>query len=249
MARDDEQLESILRGESARPGDLSEADARRLADARAVRERLTRAMSSLRAPESLRERLAAASLSAGASAPAASRRVFFRRYVPLAAAAAVLLAAGAAIYFTQPTAAQADMRELVAIHETNLAGPAALQPGTAALPDELRRQLGADVMLPAGDAGNRELLGWRAANVAGKQGLSYVVRDQTGRKVSVIVSPTAPKEMGFKCDCGHSDCRCTHETRCDGCGIAARRAGQLTYCAVADNPAAARDVLASLTPR
>jgi len=247
MGLNDEQLESIVQGDLTQPAGLDAADRRRVAEARAIRERLRGACGPLRAGEELRRRVADA-CAASAGAPGRHAAVFSRRGAA-AAAAGVLVAAGAGLYLaTRPSAAMAADEALVAIHRANLSAAGQLQPyGDAnAVAARLGEQLGATVRVPQRAAAG-QLVGWRVASLRGRPVGSYVLRRPDGSEVSIVISPLRPKELGWPCTCGQPDCRCVHEEQCQGCGLAARRAGGLTYCAVGSaSPAAMRALLASL---
>ena len=159
--------------------------------------------------------------------------------MPAAIAAAVLLVlAPMVLHMLAPSPAAAATRDLVRIHEQNLAGAGGFFP--AADRDRLvavfREKLHfAPVMLPAGP--DVKLQGGCLVRIAEREAGGYLLAVGYNQ-VTVIVTREWPEELGLGCPCGQPRCQCYHKGQCRGCNLVSKRVGDYSYTVVGDAPAA-----------
>ena len=194
----DDQFEDIVQGKAAEPAHVAECGAcrDRLAERRAVRQRLQSAFGSVHASPALVARISRAA--AENRPPSRIRHLSRRAWATLAAAAAVLvLAVPALMYFSTPNSAVAAQRELVSIHEHNLVAEHEFY--SDADPDKiahyLKTQLGFEPATPRLGQG-RAMRGCCVAYFKGQTVGSYVVDTPRG-PISVIVVPQTPGDLGM----------------------------------------------------
>jgi anti-sigma factor RsiW len=233
----DEQFEDLLQGTAPEPAHLAECPAcrDRLAEQRAVRDRLRAAMSSVHADQALAERIRR-SMVAPASATQEPRRFRLSRaaWTSLAAAAIVMLALTAGVFMiSAPESAQA---ELVRIHEANLADGRNFftSDDPAKLAEYLKTQLGFEPATPRLDQG-LNMRGCCVTHFKGQVVGSYVVGTPHHGLLSIIVVPQTPEQL-----------RMDHQFTAGGQGfwsdtfatnhMVAVRLGDFTYCAIGEVP-------------
>lgn len=247
----DEMFEAMVEGGAAVPADLSGEDRRRLAEARAVRERLRAAFGGVRpGPElasRLRERL---SVDARASAPAeaeeavAGLRLRFPRAVwpILAAAAAVLVAAVSLSILLSPGDAIAAQQELALLHASHESPNAELfhDPDPAVMADHLKDRVGFEATVPPLAAGE-SVRGCCVSRFRREWVASYVLETEQGM-VSIVVARVSPDALHFRHRLereGRTVWACGFEE----CSMAGLPVGELFYYAIGEAP---RDFLIDL---
>ena len=245
----DEQLDERLDGSAERPEHLADCSLcrQRLADRRALRDRLHAAMASVQPPADLADRIRHRLDTVSAPAKA---RLSFRQYVrnhhlfwPAVAAAAVVLAAvPVLVHLAAPPRASAAEAELYRIHQDGLRpGPhvyASSDP--AALAAYLKGKLGFDAATPRPNAG----MALRACCVAHFRNTpagTYVVDTDRGI-ISVIVVTQTTDELGMDGWIDRPGRRYVTGSFATS-NMAAFRRGNYTYCAVGE---VSKDYLADL---
>ncbi|MCY2926863.1 MAG: hypothetical protein NT031_15790 [Planctomycetota bacterium] len=235
MTLTDEQFEDALAG-SAELGGLSAAEAARLDEARAVRSRLQRAFQGVRADGALALRLGQA-LRSGPTEARPRWRVLSYRLIPAAVAAAAILVFAPTLWrVAAPVQALAGTRDLVRIHEENLAGkggffPAADRQKLIAL---FRDRLGFDpVVLPAGP--DVKLQGGCLVRIANRDAGGYLLAVGDSQ-VTVLVTRDWPDDLGLECGCGMPHCNCYHKGDGGGCHLLSKRVGDYSYTVVGSAP-------------
>jgi anti-sigma factor RsiW len=196
----DEQFEDVLAG-AAEPSHLAECGEcrARLAERRAVRDRLRASFASVRPSAALADRVRQA-----AAGPAAvvsiqhKRRMARLGWETLAAAAAVLVAVSipAILYLTTPREAAAQ-EELAQIHEHNLMAHNEFYADAdpAKIAEYLKTQLGFQPATPRPGQG-LAMRGCCVTHFKGQEVGSYVVDTPRG-PISIIVVPQNPKALGL----------------------------------------------------
>ncbi len=198
----DEQFEDVVQGLAPEPAHLAECPAcrDRLAERRAVRDRLRSAMASVRPDAALAERIRRATETARAVPTAAPAKRLAHRPLPrlawasLAAAAVILIAVTTILYLTAPNSAQA---ELVRIHTANLSASPGFyaEADPAKLAEYLKTELGFQPAAPQLGQG-MAMRGCCVAHFQGHAVGSYVVKTPRG-SLSIIVVPQTPAQLGM----------------------------------------------------
>ncbi len=247
MTLTEEQLEDILAG-SVEDDGLTASDRAQLAEARAVRERLRGAFAGVRADALLAGRVQEALRRQGHDG--SSRRVFVYRLIPAAiAAAALLVLVPTILNVTTPAPAEAGTKDLVRVHEDNLAGKGGFFPASDR--DRLlvmfREKLRFDpVALPAGP--DVKLQGGCLVRIASRDAAGYLLAVGNSQ-ITVIVTREWPDDLGLACGCGKPHCACYHKGRGGGCNLVSKRIGNYSYTVVGDAPAGQlQSVLARIAP-
>lgn len=244
----DEQLEDIISGRVGTPEDMDPRDSRRVAEMRAVRDRLRSAMASVQMGEPAVERIRRAVRDAAsvgeersARAHAGSRVIRFPRLVRWLPAAAAAIIIAVAIPFLLPDTPTAHA-ELVGIHTANLSGGRGFHRESDPLKivRALEAKLGYAPAVPATDSG-ASVVGCRVKMFRGQRVATYLIELPEG-KASIIISDDVPESMKstrsikqktvYLCGCGHDDCT-----------MVAVRLGGRTYIALGKVP---REVLTEL---
>ncbi len=241
----DEQIEDILQGSASEPEEMDERDRRYLSRMRAVRRRLRSSFASVTAGDNLKNRVLSAIRAERGKASGRRRRVYrtMRIFVPLAAAAAVLIAAGIIPLFNTggPEPAMAARSELAKIHLRHKGIDRTDHACACKCKDMnkasawLRKKLGSDIVIP--DCCNEVhlLVACDMEKFCGRNVGCYVLQTQSGKIVSVVVTPDSPDDMDLKHK-GRRNGRdlwwCKYKT----CRIAAFRLNGLTYCIVGEVP-------------
>lgn len=238
----DEQLEEILQGRQPEPADLDTGSKRRVAEMRAVRERLRSAFASVHAGGAFAERLGQRLTAAAKPTPVrrpTSRRVlrpwFWRVGLPAVAAAAVLLIGVPLwMHWSGPGDSSAQAA-LVGIHRSILSPP----PGMEFIEDDdpervaswLKERVGVAPTVPCGSSG-AAVKCCCVSKFRGKRVGSYMLQCPKGA-VTVVLTEDTPGSMRLR----HSKVRngwtfwtCEYGP----CKIAATRVGNLTYCVVGE---------------
>ncbi|MHC4494238.1 MAG: anti-sigma factor family protein [Planctomycetota bacterium] len=241
----DEQFEDILQGEDIDLAHLTECqDCRdRLAEKKAIAERLRSAFGSVQASpalvDRLRQKLRASATAATTDGPVqrvSPRRHRWQIWPGLAAAAAVLIVlVPLSLYFGSPSAARAAQAELVGIHHENL-GPDR-EFFSDAEPEKLaeyfKNELGFSPAFPCTGHG-MAIRGCCVAHFRERIAGSYVVDTPQG-VISIIVVTDTPKSMGMS--------RMLEKTRAGQacwkasfarCSMVTVRLGDYSYCAVGE---------------
>jgi len=252
MRLTDEQIESILARTEPELADLDRNDHQRLAEARAVRDRLKSAFASTIAGASLAERISASLKTPPARSPRDAgrrRRAIWltRHLVPVAAAAAAVFVVAVVLEFgAEPAPGPA---ELVRIHNDNLtaAGQFVAEADADRIAEHFREHLGFAPRICPHDE-HTALKGGCVARFRGRKAATYLLAADD-REISVVVTDEPPDAMGLtcKCGCGMAECRCFHTGQCSGCNIVSVRIAGHSYTAVgAAPPEQLKDILARL---
>ena len=235
----DEQLEDIIRGRVQAPEEMDPRDSRRVAEMRAVRDRLRSAMASVQMDEPAAERIRRAvrdAASAGEQSPArahaAPRIIRFprlARWLP-AVAAAIIIAVAIPFLLPDTPTAQA---ELAGIHNANVSGGGEFHHESD--PDkvvrELEKKLGYAPAVPPLQEG-ASIVGCCVKVFRGRPAATYLLKLPRG-KVSIVVTPDEPETMKLKRHFEHNGihfCACGHEK----CKMVALRLGNYTYVALGE---------------
>ena len=244
----DEQLEDIISGRVQPPEDMDPRDSRRVAEMRAVRDRLRSAMASVEMAEPAAERIRRAVRDAASGAEqrparthAGPRIIRFPRLVrwlPVAAAAIIIAVAIPFLLPDTPTA----HAELVGIHSANMSGGSGfhLENDPSKVVRALEAKLGYAPAVPSPDSG-ASVVGCCVKMFRGQRVATYLIELPEG-KASIVVTADMPESMKatsrirqrtvYLCTCGHDDCN-----------MAAVRLGGRTYIALGKVP---REVLTKL---
>ncbi|MHC4166293.1 MAG: anti-sigma factor [Planctomycetota bacterium] len=239
----DEQLEDILQGEETDLAHLGECQhcRDRLAEKKAIAERLRSAFGSVQAGADLVDRIRH-KLNAGATATRADQLV--QRIIPwhhrwqmwpgLAAAAAILIVlVPLSMYLGSPSAAKAAQAELVKIHNHNLSPDHDFY--SEAEPEKLaeyfKSKLGFNPRLPELGHG-MAIRGCCVKHFRGEVVGSYVVDTPQG-VMSVIVVTDKPESLGIvgKFRKGNQTYWKSSFAKCDMVSV---RIGNYSYCAVGE---------------
>lgn len=232
----DEQLEDLLHGQMPEPGHLRECEVcqSRLAERRALAGRLQTAFTSLQAGADLRDRVVSATQKPSAGAVRSLRLRVHRRLWSMMAAAAVVVFCVVAVSLFRQTAShvQASQLALSGIHHLTLDHPETLfhdeDPNRMA--DRLEDITGQRPTLIQ-PCERWVICGSRTCTFKGRNVPTYMVESASGR-VSVVILPETPKELGMK----HDSARGTWIATCKCCRMAAVRLGADTYFALGDVP-------------
>jgi hypothetical protein len=215
MKLTEEQFEDVVLGRLDEPDDLDETQRQRLAEARAVHNRLRSAFVPVQAGQALADRIRAQlATETQSSVPQEHprRRHIVWKLAPLAAAA-MIVAGILVMQLVKPPTAQA---ELASIHEANTQpqGPLHHETNRAKLAAFLKQKLGTTPALPRGDDVN--FCGGCTTRFQGKPVVSYML-ELDGRRVSIIITKIDPDTLGFGrkysrngrtfWGCGHDKCR------------------------------------------
>ncbi len=237
----DEQFEEVLSGQMPEPEHLAECELcrNRLAEHRAMRERLQSAFASVHAGASLAEgigdTLRYAPVETAPEASAGRGRVlrFARWAMPLSAAAVVLIGVSAFLLFTGPEPAKAGMAELYRIHQHAMSPHTELfsDADPEALAGFLKTELGFAPAVPKLGAG-MSLRGCCVTHFRDKPVGSYVVDTPRG-VMSVIVVKETPRSLGMQTPVQRGD-----HTYMAGsfamCNMVTVQQNGYTYCAVGE---------------
>ncbi len=235
----DEQIEAVLQGRRPYPADMDAQTAGRLAERRAIRQRLRGAFASVTPDEAwastLRQRLRAEARQAQAS----RRRAIpfpFRGWKPIAAAAALLLAVGAAFVLTHASpAGAADFFE--SVHAAHLADNYEPQSDPQKVAARLGEHVGKPVRVPAGNP-KVNVEGCCTRKFKDRTVGAYLIRCGHG-KTSILILPQTPRELGLGAPV-KIDGRDYWQGAAGKCRYIATRLPAKTYVAVSRIP---RDVL------
>jgi len=236
-----EQFEDVVQGRAPEPAHLAECPAcrERLAEQRAIRDRLRSSFASVHADAALAERVRRAGEERLAR-PLRIHQLSRTAWATLAAAAAaVILAIPAILYLTAPNLASAAQAELVKIHTGNLAAGHEFftEADPAKLADYLKTQLGFEPAAPRLGQG-MAIRGCCLAHFKGEHVGSYVVDTPRG-PISIIVVPQAPEALRMT-EKFESGGRTFWSGSFARNSMVAVRIGGYTYCAVGEVP---RDLL------
>jgi anti-sigma factor RsiW len=234
MHLNDEQLDDLIHGHGPEPDHLAACDACRvrLAQRRALAERLQSAFTSVEAGSDIRSRILAAVQSASASAaPPRRSRLRRRLWSALAAAAVIALCViPLSIFRHTGSQVQASQLELSGIHHLTLDHPEKLfhdqDPNRMA--DHLQQATGCRPAL-IGPCEHWVICGSRSCTFRGRAVPTYMVESASG-KVSVLTLSETPGQLGLQRDpvleTWTATCRC--------CQMAAVQLGKETCLAVGD---------------
>lgn len=247
MKLNPEQIEDILSGTAPQPDGLAPEDLAALEEARAIRSRLAAAFDSTRASDSLADKVRAGLQ----NAPAPRRGIlrFPRLLFPAAAAAALLILVPILYSVLGPEPIHAATVEMANIHKANLSSPEGFYAtgDCEEIKAYFKRELGFMPKL-LGQCPDLQVVGCHVAKVRGKMVATYVVQLDDA-KASVIVTEDWPKKLGLGCGCGHPQCKCIHDGKCDGLTIVSVRLGERSYSVVGKLPAAALRTVLERLPR
>ncbi|UCD49882.1 MAG: hypothetical protein JSW27_20425 [Phycisphaerales bacterium] len=239
----EEQFEAILQGETEAPEHVAECPEcqARLAEKRALAQRLRQTFTSIQASSDLADRIRAnvAAIADGAAATASRPRTIVlaahrRLWSTLAAAAAVLvIALPVGLYFNTSSQAKAAQTELVEIHKRNVEslGELFVHEDPNELADYLEAKTGHTPTMLCPKSG-LAMCGCSTSQFRGRTVGSYLVRGPSG-PVSVVVIPDSPKSLGMKPEKGKQPSQpAVWRSRCGGCNMASVRIGDRSYYAV-----------------
>jgi hypothetical protein len=231
-----QQIEDILSGQMPQSDNLDAEDLAALEEARAIRSRLASAFASTHASDSLADKVRASLKTAPAPAPSRIIR-FPMRFLPAAAAAALLIIVPILYSIWGPEPAHAGTVGLANIHKANLASPEGFHAtgDCEEIKAYFKRELGFTPKL-LNECPKLKIVGCYVTRLKGKMVATYVVQlDDT--KASIIISEDWPKKLGLGCRCGHPQCKCIHNGKCNGLSIVSVRLGERSYSVVGSLPA------------
>ncbi|MBN1359401.1 MAG: hypothetical protein JW993_02365 [Sedimentisphaerales bacterium] len=239
----DGQFEDILLGAPvpSHVGECPECRAR-LAEKRALSQRLHQAFASVRASTDLADRVrahvgGASTVGETTGRPRTILLAAHRRLLSgLAAAAAILLVAiPVGLYMNTGSEAHAAQMELVSLHEENLNSMDALfvHDDPRELAGHLEGETGhCPAMICTGS--EVAVCGCCTGRFQGRKVGSYVVETANGH-VSIVVMPDTPESLGMKPDRTEPS-RTIWRAACEGCNMALIRIDNRSYCAVGQVP-------------
>jgi len=239
----DEQFEDILQGEETDLAHLTECRdcTDRLAEKKAIAERLRSAFGSVQAGPDLADRIRSR-LNTGATAVRADRpakRVLLmhhrrQMWPKVAAAAAILIVlAPLSMYLGSPSAARAAQAELVKIHNHNLSPDHEFysEAEPEKLADYFKNKLGFNPRLPELGHG-MALRGCCVKHFRGEVVGSYVVDTPQG-VMSVIVVTDKPESLGIVGEFKKGE-QTYWKSSFAKCDVVSVRIGDYSYCAVGE---------------
>ena len=241
----DEQIEQLAGG-GPEPGHLAECSScrDRLAQRRAVRDRLQSAFASVKAGpgllEQIRRQVDAESGRGGEGKVSAesrggrSRLLVFRFWPAMTAAAMLIVVVSVVLHLSAPIPASAAPAELVRIHEHSTSEERDIFTSAepAKLAEFLKGKLGFAPAMPELGHG-MELRGCCVVHFHGRPVGSYVVDTPRG-VISIVVVDESPDSLGMT---GRSVTRAGRTYRTGSfarCEMAVVRLGQYSYCAVGE---------------
>jgi len=250
----DEQFEDIIQGDSIDASHLQQCPecSNRLAEKRALAERLNLAFTSIKPDSDLADRIRDQLDPTVPSARRESVGIIKTLWPILATAAAILIVAvPLSLYFAAPSTAGAAQEQLVNIHKHNI--QQANEFYTEADPEKLaqyfKEKLGFSPALPCVGQG-MEMLGCCVAHFKGRVVGSYVVDTPKG-PVSVIVVTDTPKTIGMtRMARKAGDKQKFWKGSFAKCKMVTVRLGDYSYCAVGEiSHDQLREFLSRLLPR